>query len=336
YYLKNLQLNINNNNNVHNSPQIPPRDALLWPGISPLASRREVQDLIAGGLGVKGVEVTGQGNCYGFSWYIEWTEHPGRKTLAKVNDEDLVFDGDSLSLGIRRVAEGKILHSPLSLDFLTVRRTEPYVAVTVYRYPAGCSSDCSFTYNNDQALYLTMVNGTPGLPGEHTLTISGEGNASTVADDYHIMVGDSFCSIVSLNASQPVGAALHSNPSVTSNYSVSISLTSLSPSSGGTGGGYPVVVSGSGLPSTTSGWRDHVITINGNQCTVTAASVVSVTCIAPPGVEGVAEVNVVVGGKNATLEEGFTYVLNASPSLTSVTPTTSSVLGKSGEAGNGM
>lgn len=87
-------------------------------------------------------------------------------------------------------------------------------------------------------------------------------------------------------AMQPVGAALPYPPELT--YNVPLIVTSVTPSTGGTGGGYSMEVAGKGFPDP-SGWASNsTVTLGGVKCQVTGAgntgAATSVICIVPPGV----------------------------------------------------
>jgi hypothetical protein len=82
-------------------------------------------------------------------------------------------------------------------------------------------------------------------------------------------------------------------------------IASLSPSSGGMEGGTVVTVTGTGFDTAAGG---TTVTIGGVAATaVTVTSETSLTCTAPAGAAGPADVVVSTSGGSATLAQGFTY-----------------------------
>lgn len=81
---------------------------------------------------------------------------------------------------------------------------------------------------------------------------------------------------------QPVGSALQPDPPLS--YTVTVSVTSVAPVTGGTGGGYSVVVAGTGFPADLAGWEGSSVALGLEDCAVTDADAASVTCTAPAGV----------------------------------------------------
>ena len=81
---------------------------------------------------------------------------------------------------------------------------------------------------------------------------------------------------------QPAGVALTSSP-VT--YTVPVTVTSLSITTGGTGGLYPITVSGSGFPNP-AGWTagSASVMMGANECVLTSGDLTEVTCTVPAGV----------------------------------------------------
>lgn len=84
---------------------------------------------------------------------------------------------------------------------------------------------------------------------------------------------------VSMN---PVGGALQPDPPLS--YTVTVTVTSVTPATGGTGGGYSVVVAGTGFPADLAGWESNSVALGLEACDVIAADATSVTCTAPAGV----------------------------------------------------
>ncbi|MFJ1270226.1 IPT/TIG domain-containing protein, partial [Legionella lytica] len=102
-----------------------------------------------------------------------------------------------------------------------------------------------------------------------------------------------------------------------------LSLSGISPSTGSVAGGTVITLSGANLSGTTS------VTVSGVAASgVTVVNATTVTAIVPAYVSGAlaADVTVSDGSSNATLVGGFTYQAIA-PSITSISPNTSTVAG---------
>ncbi|XP_068250285.1 fibrocystin-L-like [Palaemon carinicauda] len=308
-------------------------------GISPNVNDHGLGDMISSALGATGIEVKQHGTCDSKKWTIEWLQDPGSKPLITVDDSQLAFDGESFSFTVSRDVEYRMWHDPIVADFVTVHRDEPHVSVKVNGYSAACLEDCSFSFDASGAPTLSSVAGSMGGSGEHTFTITGTGFTSSDINDYSVTVGGVDCVVsavasttvtctasylsagehVVIVAMQRIGAALQPDPALS--YSVSLSITSIAPATGGTGGGYPVVVSGSGFPVDLDGWSGNSVSLGRVVCDVTAADASSVTCTAPAGSAGLVDVAVSIGDQTASLTSGFTYDSALSASITSVSPT---------------
>ncbi|XP_064089363.1 fibrocystin-L-like [Macrobrachium nipponense] len=316
-------------------------------GLAPDVSPHVLEEMVNGALGTTGIDVRQWGTCNTRKWTVEWLEDPGPKPLITVDDSQLVFDGDSFSFTVSRDQDGRLWHDPIVADFVIVHREEPHVSVTVNGYSAACLGDCSYAFDASGAPTLSSVAGSMGVSGEHTLTIMGSGFTSSDMSSYSVTVGGVDCVVsavatttVTCTASylpagvhsvnvvmQPIGAALQPNPALT--YTVTLSVTSVTPATGGTGGGYSVIVLGSGFPADLDGWSGNSVTLGGVACDVTAADGASVTCTVPAGAAGSVDVSVTISGQTSTLTSGFTYDSTLSASITTVSPTTSNVLGGS-------
>ncbi|XP_063605340.1 fibrocystin-L-like [Penaeus indicus] len=303
-----------------------------------------LDEMIESALGTSGMAVSRSGICTLYTWHIEWKENPGRKELSSVDISGLTFDGEKINMNVDRSREGKLWHDPIEGDFLTVRSEEPQVFVRVNGYSAACTGACAFAFDDSGVPSLSSVAGSPDVSGSHTLTIVGTGFSSSDNNDYSVTVGGSVCSVSAVTTTQvtctvaylpagtfpvavsmqPVGSALQPDPPLS--YAVTVSVTSVTPATGGTGGGYSVVVAGTGFPADLAGWEGSSVALGLKDCAVTDADTASVTCTAPAGT-GVVEVSVTVGGTSASLSSAFTYDASLSAILTSVSPTTSSVLG---------
>lgn len=97
-------------------------------------------------------------------------------------------------------------------------------------------------------------------------------------------------------------------------YQVAPSATNTTPTAGSLAGAYSIVVNGSNFVSPSQ------VTINGNNCPITASTGSTITCTAP-GSTSAGAFNVVVtnnDGQQATITNGFTY--QNPPVITNITP----------------
>ncbi|XP_063846340.1 fibrocystin-L-like isoform X1 [Scylla paramamosain] len=288
--------------------------------------------------------VTPGGTCRNYYYKIEWLQDPGKKDLVVVDSSSLVFDGSEVDTIVTLDQEGKVWHNPLAADFVTTHRASPHVTVEVNGYFAACLGDCGFTYDDTTTPTLTSVSGTPGEGMQHILTLSGTGFSSSTLGDYSVSVGPWSCSPTAVSTTeltctvdlwggmhpvtlsmQPAGMALTPSP-VT--YEVPVTVTALSITEGGTGGQYPILVTGTGFPDS-AGWNagSATVTMDGNECEVTSGDPTEVTCIVPAG-EGVVDVVVDVGGTSGSLPSSFTYDASLSPTITTLSLSVFSLFGQ--------
>src|SRR5690606_13707656 len=93
-----------------------------------------------------------------------------------------------------------------------------------------------------------------------------------------------------------------------------VSLSSISPASGSAAGGASLTLTGSGFEA------GATVSIGGAPCTsVVVANAERITCVAPAGSAGPADVTVTSAGRTATLPSAFTYV--SGPVVSSISPT---------------
>ncbi|XP_045124918.1 fibrocystin-L-like [Portunus trituberculatus] len=288
--------------------------------------------------------VSESGSCRNHYYKIEWQEDPGRKELMVLDGSSLVFDGEEVETVVTRDSEGKVVHNPLAADFVTTHRASPHVRLEVNGYFGACLGDCSFTYDDSTTPTLTAVSGTPGEGQQHSLTLTGTGFTSSSLGDYSVSVGPWSCTPTAVTTTeltctvevwgglhtvtltmQPAGTALTTSP-VT--YQVPVTVTSLSITEGGTGGQYPILITGTGFPNS-AGWDagSATVTMGGNDCVVISGSPTEVTCTVPAG-DGVVDVVVDVGGTTGSLPSSFTYDPSLSPTITTLSLTVFSLFGQ--------
>ena len=99
-------------------------------------------------------------------------------------------------------------------------------------------------------------------------------------------------------------------------------VLSVSPTSGPTGGGTPVTISGANFAS------GATVTIGGVAASsVSIASSTSIQAVTGAHAAGAADVTVAVDGRSSTLASAFTYVALPPPTISSISPTSGSTAG---------
>jgi hypothetical protein len=190
---------------------------------------------------------------------------------------------------------------------------------------AGGSATSSGGYTYIAAPTITSLSSTSGpTAGGTAATISGA-NLSNVTS---VTVGGAAAALgantaTSIAITTPPGAAgardvvvITAGGSATATggftYAAPPTIGSVTPSSGGAGGGTSVTISGSNLSGATS------VTIGGAAATLGAISAGSIAITTPAGTLGPRDVVVTTPGGIATSTGGFTYV--PGPSITSISP----------------
>ncbi|XP_068236296.1 fibrocystin-L-like [Palaemon carinicauda] len=312
--------------------------------ISPNIHPTTFKEMLNNAFGTSTFRVQKRGDCDYASYFFEWLDNPGQKEIPIIDETKLVFDGKpGTIITPRRQDEARNWHDPISGGFFTTRRAEPHVAVTVGGYRSACVTDCSFQYNSNGIPSVSSV--TDNFDGmSYTFTISGSGFTSNDLEDYSVDIGPNQCTVTSVTTTelrctvkhlpagnhpitvrmQPIGTAIQPNPPLSK--SVSVAVTEVSPSSGGTGGGYYLNVTGTGFPANLQGWENNNITVGSALCNIVAATSSSVTCIAPPGSAGSSSIVATVDGTSSAAAT-FTYDASLSAAISSIAPTAASVLG---------
>ncbi|ROT76059.1 putative fibrocystin-L isoform X3 [Penaeus vannamei] len=253
-------------------------------GLSPSVSASELQTVIERSLGVAGVQVRSgdeQESCGERKWHLEWVALPGRQELLVPSASNLLVGG-AVNIRATREEAGSIVHSRVSSQFFSVRRTQPHVSLTVRGYRAVCLGKCSFTYTDTSTPRLTSLSATRDADGFHILSIQGDGFSDPNPQNYSVTVGGRPCAVASVQleekakfkkpsphrsragwrpfpagshpvslSMQPAGYAHQPTPPLV--YEAPVTLASVTPSRGGVGGGYDLVIRGDGLPSTSQG-----------------------------------------------------------------------------------
>ncbi|KAK3895443.1 hypothetical protein Pcinc_000892 [Petrolisthes cinctipes] len=245
---------------------------------------------------------------------------------------------DKVLKGIRPDIEGDKL--AVMLNTLMGVNNGFSVVVRVNGYTAACEGQCDITFDDSNIPTLTSVSGNTGDEGLHTLTVTGSGFTATDTAHYTVTVGGKDCAVTSVSATQvvctvvltagsyqvgvlmqPYGSAIN-----TLTYNVDLSVTSVSPTTGGIGGYYELTVAGQGFLDLADMTSQDGVTVGGSACQVVASIYSEVKCIVPPGTSGTVSVSVEYRGKTAALSNAFIYDSSLSASITSVSPNSISVL----------
>ncbi|XP_076045156.1 fibrocystin-L-like [Oratosquilla oratoria] len=318
-------------------------DGMIIKNLDPDIEFYELQNKIEAAYGgERSVKVRRSGNCKKYEWTVEWTRIPGDIDVANVDDSNIEADGTVVKATVSTIHNGQQRYDPGSPDFFNLYSKEAKVVVWVNGYPSSCSeTDCSFAYDDSNAAVISSLATSSDESGQITFDITGTGFNSTDLADYTVQVGARNCQVISITSTvisctvtylpggnhavvvtvQPGGRA-----SPTLNYVVTHQVTSVAPAEGGTAGGYEVTISGSGFLEDLVHGVPTVL-LGSEECEVTATQATSLTCIASSSLAGPMDVKVILDGITATLPEGFLYREDLSSLITSVSLTTSSVLG---------
>lgn len=210
---------------------------------------------------------------------------------------------------------------------------------------AGFVAACSGGGTSDPprpAPTIASVSPTSGaMAGGTVVAVTGTGfdvaaGATTVTIGGSAATAVSVSSSTSLTCAAPAGAAGPADVVVTtSSGSATLAqgftylrpvptVASVSPASGAMAGGTVITLTGTGFDTAAGG---TTVMIGGTAATaVTVASENLLTCAAPAGNAGPADVVVTTSGGSATLTQGFTY-LRPVPTISSISPTSGGVEG---------
>merc|ERR550539_395423 len=113
------------------------------------------------------------------------------------------------------------------------------------------------------------------------------------------------------------GNAVSSLGSLTS----SMAVSSVTPDTGSVHGGQTIVVTGSGFCETSGATS---VTVGGAECSVSAVSPGSITCVTPAGADGAADLEVTSCSVSTT--SSYNFADASSPAISSISPTSASGL----------
>ena len=231
-------------------------------------------------------------------------------------------------------------------DFFRLQTSQPIVSVSVNGFMANCAAeDCSFTHDATLTPSLDSVSGT-----DNEVAITGSG-FSTDVSDYVIRVGDLSCDVTaasetSVTCSLEAGSAgvydvtvvikslgMATQPATGQlTYEVAMTIFSNTPSEGSMGGGTTITVTGTGFPTNLAGWMGGSVTIAGAECKIISTSFGEFQCMTSANNGGsrkkraASEITISLGSLSAS-GGSFNYDASLTPSVSSVSPTSSAIMG---------
>ncbi|CAF1300760.1 unnamed protein product, partial [Adineta ricciae] len=277
------------------------------------------------------------GYCTGYSYTIEWIANGGQKSsISTSNFANVLPSGTTVTTSI--VQHGGVLFSPLPGDLTRTYYTVPQVEVFVGGYPSSCSKDtCNFQWLASQTPSITSV-----TQNGMSLLISGTGFSSLVSSNVVSIGASGLCTVTSCTTTSiqctivnaPAGQyAVEVNvlgkgfASSSSSLIVNIPLqiTAISPASGGAGGGYSLTVTGTGFSANT------VVTVDNNLCLNPRITNNSIIVCSVPSTNAMSNTQVNVSVSDGSLTSNapslFTYNINNTPTITSISPNVAFVSG---------
>ncbi|CAF3431137.1 unnamed protein product [Rotaria sp. Silwood1] len=275
------------------------------------------------------LNITRLHDCTGYSYRIEWLTNGGKKTPISIANIDSISPNNT-TITASVIQSGGIIYKPLPGDMTRTYHTNPQIEVFVGGYSSKCSSSnaCDFQWLSTQTPSVSSIE-----QDDMTLTIIGTGFSTTASSNEIIIGTEGSCTIISATTTSlictiigapsgtytiQVNVADKGLATGTSNLTITIPLEiiSISPIEGGAGGGYTIILTGSGFSSSS------IVTIDNNLCTdLIMFNFSSITCTVPPTTAiNDSEVSVIVtdGSNFISASTQFTYNVTNTPSIISV------------------
>lgn len=200
------------------------------------------------------------------------------------------------------------------------------VELLIHGVPAQCQGNCSFSYLENIAPYVTRVFPN-SIKGSENILIEGEG-FGTVLEEISVFIGSQQFTAIEVNQNNitvlmtPLAAGIHSLHVVVGSKGLALgNLTvsspteaSVSPSSGSIAGGTTLRITGNGFsPGNTT------VTVGDNPCQIVFINSSDVYCSTPAGRAGTANLKISV---NAVIYPhlSFTYTMEDTPFLKRIIP----------------
>ena len=310
-------------------------------------TNKQLKNVLEGEFGMTGVKVFYWGRrCYWQSFKIEF----GRSVLGGgvekmvLNRDNIITNGTTWT---RFRAKGHTDggHQVLSPggDFFRLKEAEPTVEVRVNGFLSSCTGNCSFFHTEEDTPEVTTLSAlNSGL-----LTITGT-NLAENTNDVEVKVGEMDCETLTASLTE-VTCQLEGGPTGTHpltlvvkskglarqptplSHTVTLTILSSSPEAGSVGGGTPITVTGTGFPGTMDAWQGGSVSLGGVACTVIETSYTEFVCITGAQTgnrrkRSASSFEISINGASAS-GGGFNYDASLTPSLISISPTSSSPLG---------
>ncbi|XP_069478234.1 fibrocystin-L [Ambystoma mexicanum] len=276
------------------------------------------------------------GSCVGYARKIQWLSASGKQPLLQVDDSSMT--GVNATMSTRKLTDGGLFRQNILGDLLRTPERQPQVQVYINGLPSQCAGKCGYFWDPLKTPVITGMNATDE---GRNLTIFGSGFAeSTTNDNTYVFIGKVDCPIITVSENKIVCQILQGSagtfpvmvyiaergvaqtvPDGAFNFTYNIRVTSISPTTGSMAGGTLVTIKGDGFS------EQSQVLIDDNICRIIQSNTTSITCRTPAGFSGFADAVVSTNGRNATLNGCFHYTSTHTPTITSVTPLTSSVLG---------
>lgn len=243
--------------------------------------------------------------------------------------------GFSVSSAAVEVRMGRFPCEVLSVNYTTIEcetSPAPHQLVTVqlliHGVPAQCQGNCSFSYLEGIAAFITSISPN-SITGSVNALIEGEG-FGTILEDIAVFIGNQPFRAIDVTENNitvlvtPLPAGLHpvsvvvgSKGLALGNLSVSSpTVASVTPASGSIGGGTTLVITGNGFyPGNTT------VTIGDEACQIISVNSSEVYCRTPAGAAGQVNVKIFVNAV-AYPPLSFTYAWEDTPLLREIVPST--------------
>ena len=202
------------------------------------------------------------------------------------------------------------------------------VNLLIHGVPAQCQGNCSFSYSESITVFVTR-NFPNSLQGSEKVLIEGEG-FGTVLEDISVFIGNQQFRAIDVNEKNitvlmtPLPAGLYSLSVVVGTKGLALgnltvsspAVASVTPTSGSTGGGTTLMVTGNGFsPGNTT------VTVGDEPCQILSVNSSDIHCHTPAGTAGRVSVKISVNAV-AYPPLSFMYALEDTPLLKGIVPST--------------
>ncbi|XP_075128051.1 fibrocystin-L-like [Leptodactylus fuscus] len=283
------------------------------------------------------ISIRKYGRCSGYTWQIKFLTATGYQPLLQVNGSKVT--GVNATVTAVKVTDGGLFRQRLLGDLVRTPNKKPQVEVYINGIPSKCSGNCDYTWDPVQTPAIYSIS-TDVSGDNRILVINGAGfSNSTGNDTTYVTIGNYSCTILALTDKEircqvqketagtyPISVYIAKHGLAVSNgknftFTYPITISSITPSSGSLAGGTLVTILGSGFST------DSTVKLKGSGCAVVFANLTVITCRTSAGPEGFADVFVFTNGLNETLKNAFNFTSYLAPTITGISPSTSSVLG---------